>query len=65
MYANGAHCGKAVIITRVSDGRKVRAIVQDSCPTCVTGTSLDLSVAAFKAIATESEGMVDITWQWA
>ncbi|SCV70304.1 BQ2448_1698 [Microbotryum intermedium] len=65
MYANGAHCGKKIVVTRVSDGAKVTATVRDSCPSCVNNECLDLSVAAFTAIATEAEGMVSITWQWA
>lgn len=52
-------------ITRVDNGATVVARVADSCPTCVNSVSLDLSVGAFTAIATESEGMVPITWQWA
>ncbi|PWN98286.1 hypothetical protein FA09DRAFT_297103, partial [Tilletiopsis washingtonensis] len=63
IYANGAHCGKKVIIHRGS--KSVEAVVADSCPTCVSSHSLDLSVAAFKALGTEQEGMFDITWSWA
>jgi len=58
-YDNGAHCGKQVEIWRTDDSsKKVKATVQDSCPTCVTTNSIDLSKAAFLAIATEAEGMV-------
>lgn len=64
-YAGGSHCGAMIKITRVDNGATVVARVADSCPTCVNSVSLDLSVGAFTAIATESEGMVPITWQWA
>ncbi|KAI5474628.1 hypothetical protein MNV49_002721 [Pseudohyphozyma bogoriensis] len=64
-YDNGAYCGKNIVITRTDTGASVTATVWDSCPTCVNANSLDLSVGAFTAIATEEEGMVPITWQWA
>ncbi|GAA5871812.1 hypothetical protein JCM3774_000306 [Rhodotorula dairenensis] len=63
-YAGGSHCGQQVTITRTSTGKTIQATVADSCPTCVNNACLDLSVAAFTAIATEAEGMVDITWQF-
>jgi expansin (peptidoglycan-binding protein) len=31
---------------------------------CANGNSLDLSVGAFTAIASEADGMVPITWTW-
>merc|ERR1711939_24026 len=64
MYGDGSHCGDKVCITRTSDGKTVEAIVQDSCPSCVSTESLDLSWGAFSQIATEAEGMVDITWSF-
>ena len=63
-YAGGSHCGQTVCITRVSTGKTIKALVQDSCPTCVNDACLDLSVGAFTQIASESEGMVDITWSF-
>ncbi|GAA5821839.1 hypothetical protein JCM3770_005557 [Rhodotorula araucariae] len=63
-YANGAHCGKYVRVTRVSDGASVKAMVADSCPTCVNDSSIDMSVVAFTSIATEEEGMVAVTWEF-
>ncbi|KAM0790003.1 hypothetical protein ACM66B_005333 [Microbotryomycetes sp. NB124-2] len=63
-YANGIHCGQQVRITRKSTGKTIIATVQDSCPTCVTNTSLDLSYGAFIQLATEEEGMVEISWSW-
>lgn len=59
-----ANCGRSLTITRASDGATVEATVADLCPTCTTDNSLDLSVGAFTSIASESEGMVEITWQW-
>ncbi|GAA5909215.1 hypothetical protein JCM6882_003766 [Rhodosporidiobolus microsporus] len=53
MYNGGSHCGKMVTIYR--GGKSIQAKVQDD---------LDLSVGAFNAIASESEGQVDITWSW-
>lgn len=64
LYNNGANCGRYIKVTRVSNGAQVTAKVADSCPTCPTSNSLDLSVAAFNKIATEEEGMVAITWQY-
>merc|ERR1712230_349380 len=64
MYGDGSHCGDKVCITRTSDDKTVEAIVQDSCPSCVSTESLDLSWGAFSQIATEAEGMVDITWSF-
>lgn len=58
MYGNGSLCGKTVTITRVSNGAQIVASVADSCPSCPTSTSLDLSVGAFNMIATPEEGMV-------
>ncbi|KAM0790926.1 hypothetical protein ACM66B_004233 [Microbotryomycetes sp. NB124-2] len=64
IYDGGRRCGRQIKITRVSNGATVVATVRDSCPTCVNNESLDLSVGAFTAIATESEGMVPITWEY-
>jgi hypothetical protein len=58
-------CGKEIIITNTNNGRTVKAAVWDVCPTCVSDNSLDLSHGAFDAIASDADGMVPITWQWA
>ncbi|KPV72333.1 uncharacterized protein RHOBADRAFT_5062, partial [Rhodotorula graminis WP1] len=55
-YANGAHCGKYVRVTRPSTGKSVVAMVADSCPTCYNNESIDMSYVAFTSIATEEEG---------
>lgn len=58
-------CGKVINIKNDNNGKTVTATVWDVCPTCNNGNSLDLSVGAFNAIATESEGMVPISWSFA
>jgi hypothetical protein len=58
-------CGKVINIKNTNSGATVTATVWDVCPTCNNGNSLDLSVGAFNAIATESEGMVPIEWSFA
>ncbi|WVQ74623.1 hypothetical protein IAR50_004224 [Cryptococcus sp. DSM 104548] len=56
------YCGKSITLTNTNNGKSVTAVVADVCPTCETNNSLDLSVAAFNAIASEDDGMVPITW---
>ncbi|BGO93119.1 hypothetical protein NBRC10512v2_005408 [Rhodotorula toruloides] len=64
-YANGAHCGQTVTITRVDTGNSIQAKVADSCPTCDNSSCLDLSTAAFKALGgTDAMGVFDITWHF-
>lgn len=41
--------------------QSVVVTIADACPTCNNGNSIDLSVAAFKHIATLDEGLVDST----
>ena len=38
--------------------QSVSAYIVDACPTCRNANSIDLSVAAFQAIASLSEGIV-------
>lgn len=57
------YCGRQVKVSR--GDRSVIASVWDVCPTCANGNSLDLSHGAFNQIASDSEGMVPITWSWA
>ncbi|KAK8861581.1 hypothetical protein IAR55_002404 [Kwoniella newhampshirensis] len=63
--SNSQYCGKSIVVTNVGNQKSVTAIVADVCPSCVSDNSLDLSVAAFNAIADPSEGQVPITWTWA
>jgi hypothetical protein len=58
------HCGQWVEITNTQNGKSVKAQVQDVCPTCANGNSLDLSTGAFNQIADESEGSVPISWSF-
>lgn len=57
-------CGRQVLIKNPANGHTVKAIVADACPTCETKQSLDLSHAAFKALAAFSVGMMPITWEF-
>ncbi|KAA8915154.1 hypothetical protein TRICI_002699 [Trichomonascus ciferrii] len=61
--SNGnSNCGRKAKVTRGS--KHVTVTIVDSCPGCKKG-DLDLSPAAFKKLASESEGRVEINWQWA
>ena len=51
-------------ITNTKNQKSVTVTIVDDCPTCVSSNSIDLSVGAFTAIATEDEGMVPITWSF-
>ncbi|GAA6042756.1 hypothetical protein JCM8097_007460 [Rhodosporidiobolus ruineniae] len=61
---NSGMCGKTVRITNTKTGSSISAIVQDTCPGCAYG-SLDLSVGAFSALASTSDGVFPISWVWA
>lgn len=61
--SNGnGNCGRKAKVTR--GGKSVTVTIVDSCPGCKKG-DLDLSPSAFKELADESEGRVEINWQWA
>ncbi|KIY47007.1 hypothetical protein FISHEDRAFT_59907 [Fistulina hepatica ATCC 64428] len=53
-------CGKLATVTYGSAMTTVTIV--DSCPTCDTGYDLDMSLAAFSALADSSVGEIDITW---
>jgi rare lipoprotein A (peptidoglycan hydrolase) len=57
-------CGKKVHITNKSNKKSVTVTIADDCPTCKNKNSIDLSEAAFKQIATEEEGEVEIVWSF-
>jgi len=61
--SGGAHCGKYVTLTNQANGKSVRAKVADECPGCSYG-SLDLSLAAFKAIGNLDTGVLSLKWTW-
>lgn len=56
------YCGQSIQVTR--GDRSVVALVTDLCPSCVGADSIDLSSAAFNQIASESEGMVSVSWKF-
>lgn len=60
--AKSKYCGQKI---RVSwQGKSVDVIVADACPSCENSASVDLSVAAFKALAPLDVGELnDISWQ--
>jgi rare lipoprotein A (peptidoglycan hydrolase) len=62
--SGSSYCGRWVTITNTNNGRTTTAMIADVCPTCVSDNSLDLSVAAFTDIASESDGMVPISWHF-
>jgi len=64
LSVKSALCGKQVKITNPANGKSVTVTVADACPTCKNSNSIDLSVAAFKQIATEEQGMVGINWSF-
>ncbi|KAK4050481.1 hypothetical protein OIO90_005064 [Microbotryomycetes sp. JL221] len=64
MYSGGSHCGQGVHICSTSTGRCVDATVADSCPSCSSSGDLDLSEAAFNAIASPSDGVTSISWSF-
>ncbi len=60
-------CGKQVeIISTSTDGtsKSVVVTIKDDCPTCMNWNSIDLSVAAFKKLATLDIGEVTIKWRF-
>jgi hypothetical protein len=61
MYANGAHCGKTVILKNTETGHTERATVADSCPTCVSPQSVDMSSGLFNQFAAFSQGTFNRT----
>ncbi|KAA1071420.1 hypothetical protein PGT21_006708 [Puccinia graminis f. sp. tritici] len=62
LYANGAHCGKDVMIVNTANGKSVTAKVQDMCPGCPSPTSLDMSTGAYDAIGAQETGVLPIQW---
>ncbi|KAI9466322.1 plant expansin [Lactarius psammicola] len=60
--ARSGLCGKQVKITNTKNGKTVTVTIADACPTCKNGNSIDLSVAAFEAIAPLGDGIAPIEW---
>lgn len=57
-------CGQRVHIKNNNNGNTVDVVIADVCPTCVNGNSIDLSLGAFQALASTSDGMVPIDWSF-
>lgn len=62
LSAKSKYCGQKI---RVSwQGKSVDVVVADACPTCDNSGSVDLSLAAFKALAPLDVGLLtDVTWK--
>jgi hypothetical protein len=60
--AKSKYCGQKI---RVSwQGKSVDVVVEDACPSCANSASVDLSVAAFKALAPLDVGqLTGVTWE--
>lgn len=58
-WAGSAHCGECLRVTGPLGTVDVKVV--DQCPECLTG-DLDLSPAAFAAIANPIDGRVAISW---
>lgn len=54
--AQSSYCGKTIRITW--QGNSVDVVVADACPTCDNASSVDLSEAAFQALAPLSTGLL-------
>jgi len=65
LNVKSALCGKKVQITNPVNNKSVTVTIADACPTCQNSNSIDLSVAAFKKLATLDQGMVGINWAFA
>ncbi|KAH7245610.1 RlpA-like double-psi beta-barrel-protein domain-containing protein-containing protein [Fusarium tricinctum] len=57
-------CGKKIRVTNGSNGRTVDVTVVESCPSCLNGNSLDMSVEAFNRIGSFSDGSYFVTWSF-
>ncbi|KAJ7052023.1 hypothetical protein C8F01DRAFT_1172774 [Mycena amicta] len=57
-------CGKKLIINHlIPNGENVvEAVIADECIAC-TGDNIDLTEAAFEALAPLSEGLIDVTYE--
>ncbi|RKP23455.1 RlpA-like double-psi beta-barrel-protein domain-containing protein-containing protein [Syncephalis pseudoplumigaleata] len=60
LWSTAAVCGVCAEITHKD--KTVRVPIVDECPSCSAG-SIDLSRGAFRALAAESAGRIDISWK--
>jgi len=59
---NNPNCGKRIKVNY--NGKSVTVTVRDTCPGCPYG-GLDLTPAAFGALAPLSQGVLTASWSWA
>jgi expansin (peptidoglycan-binding protein) len=55
--SQSSYCGKTIRVTW--QDKSVDVVVADACPTCANPSSVDLSVAAFQALAPLAQGELD------
>lgn len=60
-YASGKHCDKYITIVDTKNGKKAKAMVRDSCPSCGVG-SIDMSPALFKHFDSLDTGVISVKW---
>ncbi|KKY21734.1 putative extracellular cellulase allergen asp f7 [Phaeomoniella chlamydospora] len=60
-WENSANCGACISVTGPS-GNSITAMIVDQCSGCGTN-HLDLFSDAFSALADQSLGVIDVTWQ--
>ena len=51
-------CGQKIRVTNANNGKTVTVAIADACPTCPNANSMDLSIGAFQAIASLSDGQI-------
>ena len=51
-------CGQKIRVTNANNGKTVTVTIADACPTCPNANSMDLSIGAFQAIASLSDGQI-------
>lgn len=56
---NSKNCGSDIRVQY--NGKSIRAKIADTCPGC-EGYHIDLSSAAFAALAPHSKGQIQVTW---
>ena len=61
-YAGGSHCGQYITVSY--GGKSIKALVADSCPSCGSSSDIDLSVAAFQALGSLSQGVLSVKWSF-
>ncbi|KZT23541.1 hypothetical protein NEOLEDRAFT_1179989 [Neolentinus lepideus HHB14362 ss-1] len=60
-YNSGSHCNKHITIVNTSNGKKAKAMVRDSCPSCGTG-SIDMSPSLFEHFDSLDTGVISVEW---